>query len=283
MASRPPTPPASVASLPTGLARSHYSSASASGAPPGGGDRPVVEFHSSQLFAADLASLAPGGWLTDAVLTWWWEVLSHDVLPPGPRRDAAAFVHPPAAFCARFLEGDDLAEVLAPLDLPRRELAFFPVSDADDPAEPAGGSHWSLLVWSKAGNSFHAYDSAPGGGAGNRAAAAQAAANLGPLLGAARNARGAPRPAPLTHEWCPPQANGSDCGVHVCAIAAAVAAAGGHAPRVAAGATPAAVAAYRARMAALASDHARITAGLRDIRAPGESALLAAAHARRSM
>lgn len=246
---------------------------------------PTVVYESSQLFESDIATLAPGGWLTDAVITWWWEVSSHALLPPGPRRDAVAFVHPPAAFCTRFLSGEDLLEVLAPLDLPRRELAFLPISDADEPERPAGGSHWSLLVWSRADNAFHHYDTAAGDGGGgggrNRAAAAEVAANLAPLLGVAtRDARGAPRALPLAQEWCPAQANGSDCGVHVCAIANAVAAAGGHAPRVAAGATPEAVAALRARMAALAKDHALITAGLRDIAAPGQSALLGAVTAR---
>lgn len=41
---------------------------------------------------------------------------------------------------------------------------LFAVNDNEDGSAAGGGSHWTLLLYSRTANCFRHYDSAPGGG-----------------------------------------------------------------------------------------------------------------------
>jgi hypothetical protein len=70
----------------------------------------VLSWKSSILYAHDFEALTPGRWLTDNVVCFWCEVLTHRVF--ARRADAAGsdaepdptvvFMHPAAAFMALF-------------------------------------------------------------------------------------------------------------------------------------------------------------------------------------
>lgn len=66
------------------------------------------------------------------------------------------FVSPPTAQLISMLAEADpasLEELLRPLDLAAYQHIFLPINDHED-ADSAGGSHWGLLVFSRASNTF---------------------------------------------------------------------------------------------------------------------------------
>jgi len=97
--------------------------------------------------------------------------------------------------------------VLEPRGFAAARLVLFAVNNNPDVERAGGGSHWSLLAYSAAGNSFHSYDSM----AGSNRQAAQAVYNAA--------AAAVPPGARFVEEQAPQQANGYDCGVHVLAAA----------------------------------------------------------------
>lgn len=99
------------------------------------------------------------------------------------------------------------AVVLEPRGFAAARLVLFAVNNNPDVTCAGGGSHWSLLAYSAAGNTFHHYDSMAGS---NRQAA-------GAVYQAAVAA--APPGARFVEERAPQQVNGYDCGVHVLAVA----------------------------------------------------------------
>ncbi len=97
--------------------------------------------------------------------------------------------------------------VLEPRGFAAARLVLFAVNNNPDVERAGGGSHWSLLAYSAAGNSFHSYDSM----AGSNRQAAQAVYKAA--------AAAVPPGARFVEEQAPQQANGYDCGVHVLAAA----------------------------------------------------------------
>ena len=132
-----------------------------------------------------------------------------------------------AAHLARS-DGGGAAAIAQPLQLATTPSILIPLNDADPrtPRPPNGaavGSHWSLLAFHRPSWSWRHFDSAPGGGGGGggSAAAAQGLVRaLGPWLG---GGGGGDAPPLCTGPPAPAQANGSDCGLHACLSARAVA------------------------------------------------------------
>lgn len=114
---------------------------------------------------------------------------------------------------------DASAVLLEPLGFAAASLVLFAVNNNPDVDAWGGGSHWTLLAYSAADNTFRHYDSMAGT---NRAAAAAVF-------------RAVARPGShLVETATPQQQNGHDCGLYVLALArllcqrhAAAAAAGG--------------------------------------------------------
>jgi len=53
---------------------------------------------------------------------------------------------------------------LDPIELDKKDIVLLAVNDASDPSAP-GGSHWSLLIFSKQAKEFFHFDSSPGSNA----------------------------------------------------------------------------------------------------------------------
>jgi sentrin-specific protease 8 len=96
------------------------------------------------------------------------------------------------------------AAVLEPLGFGHAQLVLFAVNDNPDVTEAFGGSHWSLLAYCAADDTFRHYDSLSGT---NRHAAQR-------VFNAAK------RPgSKLWEQATPQQQNGYDCGMYVLALA----------------------------------------------------------------
>ncbi|KAM3454403.1 hypothetical protein MY3296_003086 [Beauveria thailandica] len=169
-------------------------------------DKPYLSYFDCNLTVGDVRSLKHD-WLTDNIISFWQEYLERETLPRYPQA-SVCLLRPSMAFLilrAKYLELSAIRQSLP--DLSKVSHIFLPINDNDRPNDPAGGSHWSLLLVSlKDGIAFH-YDSF---GDINNKHANDTTARLAKVLG--RN---------LTFvnlENTPQQGNNDDCGVFVCLL-----------------------------------------------------------------
>ncbi|CAB3234073.1 unnamed protein product [Arctia plantaginis] len=99
---------------------------------------------------------------------------------------------------------DEIHTFLNPLGISFKQFVFFPLNDNNTP-DVAGGSHWSLLVYSKPENSFFHFDSSY---VSNHNAAWEFASHLIPYLTKVGSIN-------FADKDCSQQTNGYDCGIHV--------------------------------------------------------------------
>lgn len=186
------------------------------------GDELVVSLGSSVLRRSDVSTLDPGGWLTDAVITWWFERLdlksggneasgsSSNASGSGSSKSSqrsSVLIHPSSAFLAASLGPSGAPAVLDGLGLKKADLVVAPVNNNPDVSAAAGGSHWSTLVFYRPAKSFYHVDSIPG--SGNEAAAFALAVALRPCLDEEDV------DSDIATGKLPRQTNSADCGVYV--------------------------------------------------------------------
>jgi sentrin-specific protease 8 len=119
---------------------------------------------------------------------------------------------PISSFAISYYDEEDLVYNLTELELHTKDWILLPINNNTDADTPAGGSHWSLLVYSRATNTFSHYDSSLG--SGNFVLASEIGRKLidGNLLKVPLN------PSVIEIVTAPQQINGSDCGVYLLVI-----------------------------------------------------------------
>ncbi|XP_069812451.1 sentrin-specific protease 8 [Dendropsophus ebraccatus] len=168
-------------------------------------DQVVLSYGDSLLRSSDVTLLDAPHWLNDNIIGFVFEFLASTLAPSTGER--VALLSPEVS---QFIKccGDDAAEFLQPLELPKKELVLLPVND--NAGTEAGGSHWSLLAYLRSVRQFLHYDSAPGTNAPH---ARLMARNLSSVLGG----------NPLyQEEAAPAQHNSYDCGMYVVCVAQAL-------------------------------------------------------------
>lgn len=100
-----------------------------------------------------------------------------------------------------------LAPLLDPLQLHTRDAILIPVNDKSDTSHVVGGSHWSLLIYTRQDDCFRHADSCD---SLNLDAAARVAGKLSLFLRRPAGASSAPQPVA-----CAQQENGYDCGPYL--------------------------------------------------------------------
>jgi sentrin-specific protease 8 len=234
-----------------------------------------LSYHAAALYQEDIDLLRPGMWLNDNVMVFWMEYLQHD---GHAARRHVAFFHPGAVFMCLFERGTELADAFAGLRLAEHDLLLLPVNNNTDPTLAEAGSHWSLLSYERTTDTWVHWDSSLRGSS-NLQVAHRVAEALAPLVtgGASSGGAGSQAVPVVRVGRMPQQANGSDCGVHALLVADVLAATlaqpdAGNGPAsipcdraaavtsvaqaeasLAVRATPEAVVAYRAQMAAVAA------------------------------
>ncbi|XP_013199337.2 sentrin-specific protease 8 [Amyelois transitella] len=101
------------------------------------------------------------------------------------------------------VQTDEIKMFLEPLHIHRKNFIFFALNDNDSP-DRAGGSHWSLLVYSKPESCFFHLDSSSGT---NHNVAWEFASHLIAYF--------SKESINFVDKECLQQSNGYDCGVHV--------------------------------------------------------------------
>ena len=120
-------------------------------------DAVYLSYGDSVLRMSDLALLESKQWLNDRIIGFYCEYCQLDKF----RNKGISFIAPEVTQCLKLMDVQELSIILEPLDLDTKTQLLFPLNNNTDPGS-AGGSHWSLLVFSVASKTFHHLDSSQG-------------------------------------------------------------------------------------------------------------------------
>lgn len=116
-------------------------------------------FHDCGNFFLLLVDILRGPhWLTDQIIAFYFQYLESEAYRSFQLE--FLFVSPQVTQLLKMIDGriDDARTLLGPLHPNSRKFIFFPVNDND--RDKAGGTHWSLLIFSRPENTFYTFDSA---------------------------------------------------------------------------------------------------------------------------
>lgn len=166
----------------------------------------VLDYHDILLYRSDVDLLTGDHWLNDQMVSFFFEYLQVEKYA---RLKDIFFCGGSLSFL--LLHGDplDIEAIVAPLKLMERELVFFACNDNPDPSSASGGSHWSLLTYTKQDSTFRHYNSATGM---NEEAAMSLAKNAWKLLGSGGKLK-------YKRVYTPQQINSYDCGLYMLGMA----------------------------------------------------------------
>uniref|UniRef100_V9LA53 Sentrin-specific protease 8 n=1 Tax=Callorhinchus milii TaxID=7868 RepID=V9LA53_CALMI len=165
-------------------------------------DPVILSFQDSLLRRSDFSLLNPPNWLNDHVISFAFEYFSAEEYKE--LSNSVCFISPEVTqFIKCTSSQEELAIFLEPLTLVRKSLVFLAVND--NAMQVAGGTHWSLLVYSRSRNCFSHYDSCH---SMNSKHARQIVEKLQPFLGTRSE-------VPFVEESAPVQQNSYDCGMYV--------------------------------------------------------------------
>lgn len=117
-------------------------------------DEMVLSFHETLLRKSDVALLQGPRWLNDHIISFYLEYLDMVVFKNNYNM---LFVSPEVTQCLKIISEDQINIFLEPLDAVHKAFIFFPINDNE--RNQAGGSHWSLLVFSRPEKLFYHFDS----------------------------------------------------------------------------------------------------------------------------
>lgn len=164
-------------------------------------DKIVLNFRESLLRESDIEILKGPRWVNDSLISFYFEYLgavrfkdNHSIL----------FVSPEVTQCIKLFSSTEITVFLDPLLASKKDFIFFALND-NERTDCSGGSHWSLLVYSKPEKTFFHFDSHQGS---NYIQARDLSNKLFRYFDASC-LRGVVEPDTLQ------QSNGYDCGVHV--------------------------------------------------------------------
>ena len=163
------------------------------------GDRIVLSYHDSLVRESDMELLTGRHWLNDNLIAFWMEYIQRSLFPDQTR---VLCISPEVT---QLLKLGDQAEInifLDPLEANFKDYILLPVND-NMSTVASGGSHWSLLVFSRLDSKWYHYDSQRGSNYRDARCLVQ------------RINRYLEREAVLVDATCTQQDNSYDCGAFV--------------------------------------------------------------------
>lgn len=118
----------------------------------------VLSFHEILLHQSDVELLNGPFWLNDNIISFYFEYLEKVTFA---KNKDLLFVSPEVTQCIKMVQASDIKLFLEPLGIDKKKFVFFALNDNNSP-DVAGGSHWSLLVYSKSDSCFFHVDSLSG-------------------------------------------------------------------------------------------------------------------------
>lgn len=163
----------------------------------------VLNFYESLLRQSDVDLLEGTNWLNDTIISFYFEYLERIYFKDYKN---LLFIPPQVTQCIKIVQVQQIEEIkvfLDPLDVNGRDFIFFALNDNE--SSKAGGTHWSLLVYSKPERKWFHFDSS---GGMNHDQAWDLATRISRSLKIADNAQ-------FEENGCLQQDNGYDCGLHL--------------------------------------------------------------------
>ncbi|CAI5448702.1 unnamed protein product [Caenorhabditis angaria] len=160
----------------------------------------ILSYGGVNLYQEDLKLLEKGNWLNDRILSFCAEYL-------GEKYENVHIFGPPEVEMIKMApDSRFVAECFGSIDFDGKNLVCFMLNDNSDASKIAGGSHWTLLVYSKISKKYLHLNSAPTANQ-NSIWTRKIARNCIELFpDSSLEVRETP---------CPSQKNGADCGVFV--------------------------------------------------------------------
>lgn len=122
-------------------------------------DRIVLSYHDSLLRDSDVQLLRGPHWINDTIIGFYFEHL--DKAASNSKNKDLLFVSPELTQLLKLTASSDYEMLLEPIDAKSKSFLFFPLNNCDS-RETAGGTHWSLLVYSKSEETCFHIDSSKG-------------------------------------------------------------------------------------------------------------------------
>lgn len=162
-------------------------------------DKIILNYENSILRQSDIDLLLGPHWLNDNLIGFWFEFLQNKLC----HDSEACLISPEVSQFIKLGSSEDTALMIEPLGLQSKSLIILPINDSSSFDSP-GGSHWSLLIYSRVEKTFYHLDSM--GGINSREANKTASKlKLSSLK--------------MVELDCAQQTNGWDCGIYVCCYA----------------------------------------------------------------
>ncbi|CAM9886752.1 unnamed protein product [Lampetra planeri] len=168
----------------------------------------VLSYNNCLLRRADVALLEPPNWFNDQVMAFAFEYMELEEFVGMPNNQKLCFIGPEVSHFIKFSPDEEIGVVLGPLDLQQKDFVFLAINDHASP-NTSGGTHWSLLLYDRATDTFRHYDSSQG--SCNSTQALHTARRLKLFLGRDESLN------PIFSEKVetPQQENAYDCGMYV--------------------------------------------------------------------
>lgn len=163
-------------------------------------DHIALSFHESLLKCSDVNLLTGPYWLNDQIISFYMEYLEHVIF--AAQRQDMLFVSPEVTHCIKLVDPAEMSVFLDPLQANVKAFIFFALNNHVQ--DSVGGTHWTLLAFSRPENEFYHFDSA----FATTSSWKRFAQRIGPVLGCKPGAK-------TISAICLQQTNGYDCGVHV--------------------------------------------------------------------
>lgn len=119
--------------------------------------RVILSYYDSLIHDSDINLLDGPHWLNDTIIGFYLEYLEKEVY----LNNDIIFIRPEITQCLKLSEVSEYPIFLDPLKFKQKSFAIMPLNDCENPDLP-GGSHWSLLIYSKPERTFYHVDSSKG-------------------------------------------------------------------------------------------------------------------------
>lgn len=160
----------------------------------------VLNFYDSLLRQSDVNLLMGPYWLNDQIISFYFEYLEKIIFKNDNR---LLFISPEVTQCIKIVPETEINIFLDPLKANEKLFVFFALNNNEE-ADSVGGTHWSLLVFSRPEKKFFHYDSM---NSFNLENCKHLVKVLKPALNCVE--------ADFENVKCLQQNNGYDCGIHV--------------------------------------------------------------------
>ncbi|XP_051153899.1 sentrin-specific protease 8-like [Leptopilina boulardi] len=119
-------------------------------------DKIILSYHDCLLRKSDVDLLIEPNWINDALIGFYLEYLGKTLKLPNFAK--ILYSSPELTQLLKMTDSSEVSFFLDPLNALQKNFIFFPLNNCER-RNSSGGSHWSLLVYSKIECSYFHFDS----------------------------------------------------------------------------------------------------------------------------